>query len=728
MRVTLENCDHEPIHIPGLLQPHGVLVAFDADRRLRYRSAHAQAVLGDLPAFGQKLAPRDFNRCADIHAALAQAFDPATRDEVLPLVAEVSLGNRTYDLIVHQSGDFFIAEFESRAHDADQLATFALKAHRAMERLKRQRSIESLLNLAVENIRQLTGFDRVMAYRFRHDDSGEVVAESCKPSLDPFIGRRYPASDIPAQARRLYVVNTLRLIADVQAVPVALEAAAGEAPLDLSHSVLRAVSPVHIEYLGNMGVGASMSVSIVVQGKLWGLIACHHDGPRHVPYAVRMACDVIAQLLAANVQTVLAREHAERTAVALTLRTRLIEQLLHTDDNIAVLSEHGQALMQTFDAHGLVIAEGSKLAVAGEVPMETARALVRWLARRDQEFPDALVQMHALAQFPSYLHAALGTWCGMLAMRFDASTQGWLILLRKEQVETIAWGGKPEKNYTHGPLGPRLTPRGSFDLWRETVRHTAVHWSEADLWIARQLLDELIRTNAARTGELNRARHQLLAVLGHDLRDPLHSISMAARVLERGEDRQGGRIGQRIQSSSTRMQRLVSQVMDMSRLQGGLGLGLQFAPTDVTHLVRDLLEESSMAHPGTVFSVQIGEGIQAEVDPDRLAQVVSNLIGNARHHGAPGELIVVNLREDADRIELQVRNVGEPIPDDLAASLFNPYKRQSLGNARNRTGLGLGLYIAYEIVGAHGGSIGYSFEAPHVVFTVRLPRRQSAAP
>ena len=723
--VTLESCDREPIHIPGAIQSHGLLLAFDAQRRLQYASANAAALLGSIPALGQALDASHLHACTDIHGLLDDAFAPEAGETILPMSGEISLQGDGYDLILHQADALLVAEFERRHHPADELASFALKAHRAMDRLKRQRSMDSLLSMATEDIRQLTGFDRVMAYRFRPDDSGEVVAESVDPQLEPFIGRRYPAGDIPAQARRLYVVNTLRMIRDVASQPLAVMGESGAPPLDMSHAVLRAVSPIHIEYLGNMGVGASMSVSIVVQGRLWGMIACHHMAPRQVPYSVRMACDVIAQILAANVHTFITRSRGQRVDAAATLRARLVEDLLHTDDPVLAIKPHAALLAEVFDAHAVVIAEGNKLAVEGELPVETARALVRWLGLREDRSGSMLV-LDAVAQFPAYLHPLLDIWCGVMALCFDPAGDGWLLLLRKEQVETINWGGRPEKNYTHGPNGPRLTPRGSFALWRETVHGTSEAWDDTCVAIARQMLDEMSRATAARISELHRARNQLLAVLGHDLRDPLHSISMAARVLEKAPEQQSGRIGQRIQSSSSRMQRLVSQVLDMSRLQGGLGLGLQFQPTLLAPLVADLLEEASMAQPSAVFSQHLDPGLMAEIDADRMAQVITNLIGNARHHGTPGEPVSVLLRASGDDgIELQVRNVGAPIPAPLSASLFNPFKRQSLGNERNRSGLGLGLYIAHQIVQGHGGRIDYSFEEPQVVFRVFLPSRHS---
>ncbi|RZJ05107.1 MAG: GAF domain-containing protein, partial [Haliea sp.] len=256
--VTLDNCDREPIHIPGHIQGLGALLSFTRDGVLTWCSANAGALLNTtLPALGQAVAPDHFNGDALIHEAIAQGL-AARSAEVEPNAFEVALGAEVFDLIVHRSGSQVVAEFEKRSVDNDRLSSFALKAHRGIDRLRRQRTVEELLAVAVEEVRQLTGFDRVMAYRFRHDDSGDVVAESCAPELEPFLNRRYPASDIPAQARRLYIINTLRLIADVDSAPVPVlgQEVDGQAtePLDMSHCVLRSVSPVHIEYLSNLGV------------------------------------------------------------------------------------------------------------------------------------------------------------------------------------------------------------------------------------------------------------------------------------------------------------------------------------------------------------------------------------------------------------------------------------------------------------------------------------------
>ncbi len=730
--VTLENCASEPIHIPGLVQAHGALLAFDMQGMATHVSASARALLGDTtPAAGETLVPAHFEALADVHELLQEAMDAdPLSDNGQAGSTEVRLNGWLFDLIVHRSGGMAIAEFELRPATRDEVAGFALKAHRAMDKLKRQTSIDALLGLAVNSVRQLTGFDRVMAYRFRHDDSGDVAAEDKVAELEPFAGRRYPASDIPAQARRLYVINTLRLIADVQADPVAVTAAsAALPPLDMSHCVLRSVSPIHIEYLRNMGVGASMSISIVINGRLWGMLACHHRTPHQVPYSVRMACDVLAQVLAANVQSLQARARVQHAATAAALRSRLIEAALHADDPVPALDAMAGELAEAFDAQAVLIAQEAKLHVHGDLSRDTGAAIAQWLVRRGTagDASETLLATHTLAELPVDLAAVCAPWCGMLALRFDDHAAGWLVLLRKEQIETIHWGGKPDKEYTSGPLGPRLTPRGSFDVWKEIVRGTSEPWTADQRELAQQLRDELVRAGAARVAEMTRARTQLLAILGHDLRDPLQSIAMAAKVLERSAGDASTRIGQRIQSSSSRMARLIGQVLDASRLQNGDGLQLQPVPIDLARVLEDVIDEARTAYPGVAVAHLQPPALPMQADPDRMAQLFSNLISNARHHGTPGEPVSVTLSQDGDEVQLEVRNSAPPIAADLVPNLYSAFKRQAEPNLRNKGGLGLGLHIAQAIVRGHGGTIAYHYEAGQVVFTARFPAQPQPA-
>ena len=720
--VNLDHCDREPIHIPGHIQGHGALLAFDGAGVLRHASGNAGELLAvPLPMLGERVAPSHFDADGVVLAAIAGELAAAPDPGALPRQHDVTLAGRGFHLLLHRSGESLVAEIEPQAAGGAP-QDFAVQAHRAMDRLRRGRTLEELLSATVQEVRGLTGFDRVMAYRFRHDASGDVVAEARDEVLEPYLHRRYPASDIPAQARRLYVANTLRLIASVPSTPVPVTGTTGE-PLDMSHCVLRSVSPVHIEYLTNMGVQASMSVSIVVNGQLWGMLACHHMTPRHVPYGVRMACDVLAQVLAARVQSLQAADHATRTASAATLRSRMVEALLVSEDSLPALSPFVAEVAAVFGAGAVVVADAGRTAVHGDVPEQAVRALLNWLDAADLSAAGGFVAASGQSVYPPEVAVALGAWVGVLALRFDALGPGWLVVLRQEQIQTIAWGGRPEKNYVPGPLGPRLTPRGSFDVWRETVRGTAVPWDATDLQVGRQLLDELGRASSVRQAELARARNQLLAVLGHDLRNPLQAISMTSHLLARGSE-DSAKMGRRIQSATGRMQRLIAEVLDMSRLQSGLGLGFDFQDAELTELVRAVVDEIRAAHAGTVVDTLLPASLRADVDADRFAQLLGNLLSNARHHGEPGKPVAVQVRLDGSDVVLAVCNASPPIPEDAAAQLFTPFKKQSTANPRNKGGLGLGLYIAQEIVRGHGGTLEYRYEAPQVVFTARFPQRR----
>ena len=719
--VTLDNCADEPIHIPGSIQPHGAILVFGSAAQLVSWSVNAPALL-QWPAPPVLLAAVDeLGLDAAVVEKIRACLQELEDGEAPASMLETMIGAQDFDCIVHGHEGLVIVEYECREREAASVATFALKAHTAIERLKRQKSVAALLASAVDQVRQITGFDRVMAYRFRQDDSGEVVAEARLDTLDPYLGRRYPASDIPAQARRLYVINTLRMIGDMGYTPVPMAGRAGAAPLDMSYCVLRSVSPIHVEYLRNMGVQASMSISIVISGKLWGMIACHHMAPRRVPYAIRMACDVMAQVLAASVQSLETRERAALTERAAEVRTRVMQSLLHVDDVAAGLTACAAEICNSLGAGALVVMHGGRVVVHGPVPADVVAAAVASMQSEDTD----VVERSGRRDWPAALQQDCGKWVGLLGLRYDAAANGWLLALREEQVELVRWGGKPDKEIAHGPLGPRLTPRGSFAEWRETVVDQAEPWEPTRLLIARQLLAEMHRASITRHEQNDRARAQLFAILGHDLRNPLQSISMAATVLELGGSKETA--GRRIKASSGRMERLISQVLDMSMINGGMRLGGAVAAADLAPILADLADEFRSAKPNIVLNIESPPQVLATMDADRLAQVVSNLISNAYHHGKIGEAIDVRLVQNEAGVTLDVLNVGDEIAEETARTLYNPFKRLSANNVRNKGGMGLGLYIARQIMLEHGGTIGYTYQAPHVRFTLHLPAAPAAS-
>jgi two-component system, chemotaxis family, sensor kinase Cph1 len=347
---NVANCEQEPIHALGLIQPHGALLAFNRGGELIACSDNATRMLGTLPARGSPLSDGHLDQCARV--AISRALHH--RGSVSESFEWASPAGECFDLVMHWSGNTLIAEFEQIAPNTPSASQFALFCQRAIGRLqgKQYGTVVELLQDTAEAIRSMTGFDRVMAYRFLGDGSGEVLAEARHEDLSPYLHQRYPASDIPAQARRLYVLNPIRQIASVNDNPVAIAPDLDpetKAPLDLSHSVLRSVSAVHIEYLKNMGVGASMSVSIIVDGKLWGLFACHHMTPYRASHAVRLSCTVLTQVVSILVSQTEARLRLANDHRTQELSQRIATELSDADDLVAGLTAAASAIIELVD-------------------------------------------------------------------------------------------------------------------------------------------------------------------------------------------------------------------------------------------------------------------------------------------------------------------------------------------------------------------------------------------
>ncbi|WP_313519614.1 ATP-binding protein [Pseudomonas sp.] len=710
--VTLATCEDEPIHIPAAIQPHGALIAFDRQGLVLSASENTTELLGLTPLPDQPLQQVGLPR------GVREVLEEGLRsDEPWMNVLEASFCGALFDVIAHAHKGILYLEFERRDAELTNLSLGAHNIYRLVSQLQHQQDIPLMLESLVESIRAFSGYDRVMAYRFKPDLSGEVVAEARREGLVSYVGQHYPASDIPAQARRLFIENPTRLIADIAYRPVRLlpSTCPDGTPFDLSHSHLRSVSPIHCEYLNNMGVRASMSISIVVGDQLWGMFACHHMEPKVLPYPIRLSFQVLSQVCSAVVARLEAQIAAEQVRKAANLQLQLARQARDSEDLIAALTKGSADIGQLFDCSGVVVMLGGRVD-AGDNP-ELADFAVRIVASLEAD-PE-LDLYHTERCDGSFTDSRGVTFCGVLAIRFHRQESGWLLWLRQPQSQTITWAGKPEKIEHVGPSGARLTPRGSFEAWEEVVGDLACAWSAAELSIAEKLRGELVEICLNRAAEIDHMRQRLIAVLGHDLRNPLQSISMAASMLS-SSDTRSAELRKHITYSSGRMERLISQILEMSRLQAGLGLAMRTRDVDLSALVADSVREMLMAFPGMPLSCEIEPDLHALIDPDRYAQVVSNLLSNARHHGKPGRPVQLRLKREGDAIELTVRNeTGSIAPDDLS-QLFSPFKNAS-GSLQNKGGLGIGLYISQAIAQAHQGSIEVDYKDGVIVFTARVP-------
>ncbi|MGI4813736.1 MAG: GAF domain-containing protein [Janthinobacterium lividum] len=717
---TLDSCEHEPIHALGTIQSHGALLCFDGAGRLIAISRTAAQWLGPLPPLGECL--------ADGH------LDPLSRQAIAAALRAVSPSiesrectnarGQRFDLVLHWSSGMLMAEWEHVGADAPAAAHYAILAQQAIHQLQQRdyETVAELLQATVNAVRSMTGFDRVMGYRFLEDDSGEVIAEAKRDDLGSYLRQRYPAADIPAQARRLYLVNPIRQIASVDAVPVPIEPPASSLngmPYDLSHSILRSVSPIHVEYLKNMGVAASMSISLVSNNRLWGLIACHHLSDHRSSYAVRLSCGVITHVVSILIERVEFKRRTQAEQRIRALARNIAETLTQAKDASAGLSRASAEIAQLIDCDAVSIVVDDQVPYPPDCPdRQGLLELAAHMASESHEQLLAQSMTAELAHLPRPLTAS-GEAAGLLAIQLMGEARITVVWLRDELVKTINWAGSPDKIVALGPNGPRATPRGSFELWQQTVRGSSRAWSSIDRFAARELKSVLQDVELDRLRSGDRQRMTLLAMLGHDLRDPLQAIQFAVDLMDRGLASSSD-TSKRVEGSTRRMQSLINYILDVSRIRSGIGLHLTRSICSLDDVLSATVEQARLTHPGMTMLVDSDELGDAELDPDRFVQALSNLLGNARQHGdISAPVRIVGRRVDGlCSIEICNRTLNQQhVP---LKRLVDPFKSASFNNANNRTGLGLGLYIANAIIVGHGARLSAEFDANEARFTVTL--------
>ncbi|VWX47162.1 histidine kinase dimerization/phosphoacceptor domain -containing protein [Novosphingobium sp. 9U] len=478
--MDLTGCDQEPIHTPGAIQPHGLLLVADS------RTAAIVAGAGDLEArFGADWLGRSV---ADLLGAeVAQRLEQATE----PRCHLGWLENAGADAAAVRQGENWLVQLEPTSADMRAVDVLGWMDEVGLQ-FERAGNLVELCERAAKSFSDLTGYDRVMIYRFLDDDAGEVIAECNAAGIPGFRNHRFPGSDIPRQARGLYIRNRVRVIPDVQYQPQPIRPAEF-AGLDLSDIDLRSVSPVHIQYLKNMGVGASASMSIVRDGLLWGLVACHNTTPRNLDMAQRRAAQLVAAGLARQIG---AKEEAEAYRERIRIRSdedALLSQLSEDGDLYRMLSGSAEAARRVFRADGLAIIHGSKLHLDGHCPdRDDVREVAGWV--RDKSAVPFYTNELGKIFAPAAAYADHAS--GLLAVTISTQVPTILLWFRSEEEQLVKWAGNPHESKVLTP-GEVLTPRASFDAWSQVVRGKSRSWTSGEVEGAHRLVAKLyeIRQN-----------------------------------------------------------------------------------------------------------------------------------------------------------------------------------------------------------------------------------------
>jgi len=745
LEAALAQCASEPIRVPGAIQPHGVLLALCGNPlRVEQVSSNCAYELGLYP---NELLGKPLSFLVSPEQALlisrAQPRPNGMADEPLRL----SIWGNDYNASIHTCEEMLIIELEPYAApmpDQSRIIT------RVLRNLQASTDLETLFDISVHEIQALTGFDRVMIYRFEPEGHGKVVAEALTGSLPSYIGLNFPASDIPAQARELYRLNWIRLIPDAAYTPVPLvpllRPSTGR-PLDLGFSTLRSVSPVHCEYLRNMGVQSSMSISLIDEGELWGLIACCHPKPFLVPTEIRGVCALIGQLLSAKIVGIVNAQSQREREARLAMLSELALAMSRADSEILEgLLNHPEYLLAVTGAHGCAVLVEGRLHLIGRCPTEAQLgALHLWIRevglprqklQRSNSGTQGLGIFHTDALLKENSDGAdySEIASGIIALILPKPIASAVMWFRPQLTSTMNWSGNPDQHLNpSGPGSPshRLHPRQSFDIWQEQVTGSAKPWSKADLYAAedirRSALEHDLERQVLREHEAVRLRDDLVAVVSHDLRNPMSIIIMQCGMMQRWagsetftENRQIRKALGTIEKATSRMSTLLEDLLDTAKIEAGR-YQLSCVGLDVTSLLEEAgnLLVTLTAAKNIEINCVADRDLVINADPERFFQVLSNLIGNAiKFTPSRGQITISATRKGTD-IVITVRDNGIGIAPDHLPLIFQRYWSVKEGNPN---GNGLGLYITQGIINAHGGHISATSE-PGLgsVFTFSIP-------
>ncbi|CAH0303251.1 Phytochrome-like protein cph1 [Massilia sp. Bi118] len=736
--LDLSACDREPIRTPGSIQPHGFLLTLSAGMEVLQASAN----LGDWAGYGaQDAIGRPLAEVIGEAAALRLAPELETELGQRPYyVGTVTTGNgRHFDVLAHQWDGLTILEFEptERPAPADFRHLYSLIGD-FLKKVNGAESIESLARLACHHVRSVTGFGRVLVYQFDRDGHGHVMAEAKQDDYASYMGQHFPASDIPAQARQLYALQPIRLIQDANYTPAPLipgnNPVTGK-PNDLSFAVLRSVSPVHLQYMRNMNTLASMSVSLMVKGKLWGIISCHNEGPSPVPFEQRTACEQLGQLLALCIES---REDAQELQFRLEVRRIMVAMLAgltQGSDFVENLASVFPDLLRFARATGVAVVVDERVLSFGDAPeQDHILELVDWLAVHDHG--EVYHTERLSANWPE-AGKMIRNASGLLAMPISRIHKHYLLWFRPEFVHTIEWAGNPHGKLVQAAVDGRplqLSPRTSFAAWRETIHGASVPWHSAEIELAVEFRSALLGIALERAeqmaelaGELTRSNKELEAFsysVSHDLRAPLRHIVGFADLLiessgsEDGEQRQ--RFLKNIKDAARLAGKLVDDLLSFSQM-GRASL----RPTDVDmgDLVAACIDKLALETRGRNIEWDIAPLPLVHADPTFLHLALFNLLSNAvKFTGQRNPAVIrISAEDTPDETIIHVADNGAGFNMDYVHKLFGVFQR--LHRMEDFQGTGIGLANVRRIVERHNGRVwADSKQGEGATFSFALPK------
>lgn len=725
--VNLTNCEHEPIHIPGSIQPHGFLIAVDAATfEILFCSENVNEYI--------QLS------VSDILSKKAEAiFGPHIFDlfSEVPLESSISshpylleIQSQKFSVLLHRSGKNIILEAEPHDQTPEPLADIYDQTSRFLSYMHQTSTLKELCDMVSREIRQITGYDRVMIYRFDEDYNGEVYAEAVRDDLEPFLGLHYPHTDIPVQARELYLKNLLRLIYDInyESVPIYTAEENSETKLDLSHSILRSTSPIHVQYLQNMGVGATLTISLVHNGKLWGLVACHHYSPKKLSHKVRLAAQLQGHFITSQIDVRQLNEEYEISKVVNTALENLSAIPLtnvESDFNKVIASPDLLALCA---AAGAVIVYNQEIYKTGLVPNDDDISLLAEILSKHSE--NGSYSTETLTPLIPDRKSLCKTVSGVVYHELTPEIHNCIMWFRPESISEIKWAGDPEKAILKDEKG--LSPRNSFELYKQTVQCISKRWLQPELTAAANFAHILqkhanflilsneeakLRRLSEVLRETNLELENINWISTHDLQEPLRKMQLvSSKMLAKESNLPDDVVSSlhRINNSASRMQNLLTDILAYTRINQEVDISQSI---NLNQLVTKVLKKLHVEILQTKTIIRVDALPRITGSTVLIEQAFSHLISNSikfrREDIVPSITItaeVINIFDaktsrDQRYISIVFTDNGLGFNSEFANSIFNVFTKAHSSEQYDGSGSGIGLAICKKIISIHGGFI-----------------------
>ncbi|MFH7026187.1 MAG: ATP-binding protein [Heteroscytonema crispum UTEX LB 1556] len=718
--INVINLKEAPIHLSSQIQPHGVLLVLGPELAILQVSSNTSTVLGVSPEMMLQKKLEDL-----LDPFQIERIKAGLSTENLDFINPSKIWIRTkgddyvvFDAVFHRNSEgFLILELEPAISQENiPFLSFYHLARASINKLEETTNLRYFCQTIVQEVRKVTGFDRVMIYKFDEDGHGSVIAEEKLDSMEAYVGLHFPESDIPKPARKLFISNSIRLIPNshsepVQVVPV--KNPISDRPIDLTNSILRSASPCHTEYLHNMGVGSSLTISLIKDGKLWGLIACHHQSPKYVSYELRKACEFLGRVIFSEISTREETEDYDYRMSLTNIQSNLIEYMSQEENFVDGLVKYQPNLLDLTSAQGAAVCFGEHCTVIGETPKEEElNFLVQWLKNNVNEevfYTDSLPSIYPDAE--KFKNVA----SGLLAI--PISKQNYVLWFRPEVIQTVNWGGDPNKAFevSHANGNMRLCPRKSFELWKETVRLTSLPWQYVEIKAVLELKKAIVNIILRQADELAQLAHDLersnaelkkfAYVASHDLQEPLNQVANYVQLLEMRYQEELDEDAKEFITFAvdgvSLMQTLIDDVLAYSKVDMQ---AIAFQLTGVDKALDRALTNLRTRISETGATITHDELPTVMADSTQLMQLFQNLIGNAIKFRSdkPPEIHLGATRLE-DEWLFSVRDNGIGIDPQFSDRIFVIFQR--LHTRDEYQGTGMGLAICKKIVECHRGRI-----------------------